>query len=199
MPFVGDSNPSVRQIDDRDWEVIDGLTYRGNVDEFVVPAGMHTDFASVPRVVVWFLPRYGRYTRTAILHDYLWRHRVADPERPIARRDADGLFRRVMRELEVPFLRRWIMWTAVRWAALTKRDGRKGWWRDAPQVLLVSIIAAPFVLPAVLVVLVSLAAFYVVEWIVYLPLRITRGVKASVSKEPPRKKVPPPTFDWNAA
>jgi len=199
VPFVGDSNPSVRQLDDRNWRVIDGLTYRGNVDEFVVPAGMHTDFASVPRVVVWFLPRYGRYTRAAILHDYLWCYRVADGEERITRRDADGLFRRVMRELEVPFLRRWIMWAAVRWAALTKRDGRDGWFRDAPQVLLVSIAAAPFVLAAALVVLVSLAALYVVDWIVYLPLRIIRAGKSRVMKEPPRKEVPPPTFDWNAA
>jgi hypothetical protein len=27
-----------------------------------------TDFASIPRVFVWFLPRYGRYTLAAIYH-----------------------------------------------------------------------------------------------------------------------------------
>ena len=45
---------------------------------------------------VWLLPRYGHWTQSAILHDYLW---------SLARSgqfnfyDADGLFNRSMREL----------------------------------------------------------------------------------------------------
>lgn len=199
MPFVGDANPLVKQVGDRDWEVVEPLTYRGTTDEFVVPAGMPTDFASVPRAFVWFLPRYGRYTRAAILHDYLWRFRVNDPKDPISRADADGLFRRVMRELGVPFLRRWIMWTAVRLAALTKPDGRKGWIRDAPQVLLVSIVALPFVLPPALLVLVGLGAFYLLELLLVLPLKAGRAVRSSLTKQEPRKDVSVPTFDWNTS
>ena len=199
MPFVGDANPLVKQVGDRDWEVVEPLTYRGTTDEFVVPAGMPTDFASVPRAFVWFLPRYGRYTRAAILHDYLWRFRVNDPTEPISRADADGLFRRVMRELGVPFLRRWIMWTAVRLAALTKPDGRKGWIRDAPQVLLVSIVALPFVLPPALLVLVGLGAFYLLELLLVLPLKAGRALRSAMTKQEPRKNVSVPTFDWNTS
>ncbi len=199
MPFVGDANPLVKQVGDRDWEVVEPLTYRGTTDEFVVPAGMPTDFASVPRAFVWFLPRYGRYTRAAILHDYLWRFRVNDPTEPISRADADGLFRRVMRELGVPFLRRWIMWTAVRLAALTKPDGRKGWIRDAPQVLLVSIVALPFVLPPALLVLVGLGAFYLLELLLVLPLKAGRALRSAMTKQEPRKDVSVPTFDWNTS
>ena len=199
MPFVGESNPLVEQVGDRDWEVAKPLIYRGQTDEFTVPAGMPTDFASVPRVFVWFLPRYGRYTKAAILHDYLWRYRVGDPSQPVTRRDADGLFRRVMRELGVPFLRRWIMWTAVRWAALTKRDGREGWIRDAPQVLLVTVVASPFVIPPAIVVLVGLALFYVLEMLCVLPLKAGRAIGRAMTKQESRKEVAVPTFDWNTS
>ena len=165
----------------------------------MVPTGMRTDFASVPRAFVWFLPRYGRYTKAAILHDYLWRHRVADGTGGVSRRDADGLFRRVMRELDVPFLRRWIMWAAVRWAALTKPDGREQWLLDAPRVLLVTLVALPFVLPPAILVLLGLAGFYLAELIAAGALTIGRAVKRSLTKEESRKEVPMPSFDWSTS
>jgi hypothetical protein len=40
---------------------------------YPIPAGEETDFASVPSPFVWFIPRYGRYTKAAILHDGLCR------------------------------------------------------------------------------------------------------------------------------
>jgi Protein of unknown function (DUF1353) len=58
---------------------------------------METDFASVPRVFVWFLPRYGRYTKAAILHDYLWREAV--PAGKLRLAEADVIFRHAMHEL----------------------------------------------------------------------------------------------------
>src|SRR4029450_10564361 len=109
-----------------------------SVEDFVVPEREGTDFASVPQIFVWFLPRYGRYTKAAILHDYLWR--VAVPRGQIDRLQADGIFRQAMRELEVPFLRRWIMWAAVRWGALAKQDGRKGWWKDVWRVVICTLV-----------------------------------------------------------
>src|SRR5438093_10277510 len=117
----------VEEISDQIWQLLKGIDYQGNQDLFQVPIGQHTDFASVPKVFVWFLPRYGRYTKAAILHDYLWRKAV--PQGRITRLHADALFRRAMRDLHVAFLRRWIMWAAVRWGALTKADGRKDWWK----------------------------------------------------------------------
>ncbi len=199
MPFVGEAEPMVRQVGEREWEVVEPLVYRGQTDEFTVPAGMPTDFASVPRVFVWFLPRYGRYTKAAILHDYLWRYRIDDPDAPVSRRDADGLFRRVMRELGVPFLRRWIMWTAVRWAALTKPDGRRDWLADAPRVLLVSVVALPFALPPALIVLLGLAGFYVLEMIAVAALAIGRTIRRAFTKREPRKELAMPSFDWSTS
>jgi hypothetical protein len=191
LGFAPDSTVDVREIDSKTWETLRALTYHGNTDDFVVPEREQTDFASVPRVFVWFLPRYGRYTKAAILHDHLWR--VAVPN-GLSRLDADGIFRQAMRELGVPFLRRWIMWAAVRWGALTKPDGRKDWWREAWRVLLVSVVALPITLPAVLVILVTLPVFYLVELLVWLPLTITHTIRVRTGKS--AKSVNAPALRW---
>jgi hypothetical protein len=111
VPF--DSPPlTVRRASDQLWEVVEPLVYRGRRDTFVVPAGFRTDFASVPRVVVWLIPSFGRYTPAAVLHD--WLVTTGLDTGAVSSRDADGLFRRVLRELEVPPVRRWLMWCGVR-------------------------------------------------------------------------------------
>ncbi len=54
MPFDDDSI-TVRRSDDNEWTVVGDLVYHGKVDTFVVPDGFPTDFATVPRVVVWLI------------------------------------------------------------------------------------------------------------------------------------------------
>jgi hypothetical protein len=175
MPFRLDSTVDVQQIDDREWRLLSELRYEGNTQAFIVPVGTTTDFASVPRAFVWFLPRYGRYTKAAILHDHLWR--VAVPAGELSLPDADGIFRRAMRELEVPFLRRWLMWAAVRLGALAKPGGTKRWLRQSWQVSPLLLFALPLVvLPGALIV-VALGLMFVVEWVVYLPLRLNRRIQ----------------------
>jgi hypothetical protein len=75
-----------------------------------------TDLASVPGILLWVVPRYGRHTLPAILHDQLIHHDLKDqPER------ADRIFRDAMGEQGVALVMRWIMWAAVStrtvWAA----------------------------------------------------------------------------------
>jgi hypothetical protein len=171
----------VKQLDDpqwkaKFWEVEHDLVYKGRHETFTVSYPFKTDFASVPRFFVWFIPRYGRYTRAAILHDSLWaRARTGN----MAWRDADGLFRRAMHELNVPFLRRWIMWAGVRWGSLwnVRQGGAKEWWKDAPLVVLLTLLAAPIVLPPAAVILIALVVFFVYEVIVWLVLVIGRAIK----------------------
>ena len=160
MPFDSPTL-SVRRSSDELWEVLEPLVYRGRRDTFVVPAGFRTDFASVPRIAVWLFPRFGRYTLAAVLHD--WLTTVGLATRVIDSRDADGVFRRVMAELDVPPVRRWLMWTGVRWAALANPLRRPGWWWDAPRVLALSVLAAPVVVPPALVISAALAVYAVVE------------------------------------
>ncbi len=193
MPFASDSRVDVSQVDDVNWQLLRDLDYQGQVDFFRAPTGMQTDFASVPRVFVWFLPRYGRYTRAAILHDYLWRQLASKGE--MSWIDADALFRRANRELGVPFLRRWILWAAVRYGALVKPAGTKHWWREAPRVLLVTLVALPIVLPPAVVIIVSLLVFFLVEMIVYGLLRVGEGIRRLLGR-PTGKAVNMPRFTY---
>jgi hypothetical protein len=145
----------------------------------------------VPRAFVWFLPRYGRYTKAAILHDHLWR--AAVPAGELTLPDADGIFRRAMRELEVPFLRRWLMWAAVRLGALTKPGGRRAWLRESWQVLPLMLFALPLVVLPGALILVALGLLFVVEYIVYLPLRLIRRIQQGRGQTP--KAVNAPSLD----
>jgi hypothetical protein len=190
MPFIGDADVAVKQIDDSNWELLAPLSYQGKFERFDVDAGMKTDFASVPRLFVWFLPRYGRYTKAAILHDYLWRVKACDGE--ISWVDADAIFRRAMRELEVAFLRRWIMWSAVRWGALTKRAGRVGWWKESWRVLFFTLLALPVVGPPAIVILVVLALFYLLELLFFTPIKASAAAMKAAGR-PSRKKVVAPS------
>ncbi len=183
----------VEQIDDENWRLQRGLTYAARSETFDVPVRQETDFASVPRIFVWFLPRYGRYTKAAILHDYLWRERARNGQLDYV--DADGIFRQAMRELGVPFLKRWIMWAAVRWGALFKAGGRKGWLRESPRVLLVSAVALPIVVPPAILVGASIGLFYLVELVLWVPLKAVEKVK-SARRSPGVKAANLPHLRW---
>ena len=82
----------VEQVDDKNWKVRQGFSYTGERETFEVQVDQPTDFASVPRLFVWLLPRYGRYTKAAILHDHLWRDLASHGQMDYI--DADGIFRR---------------------------------------------------------------------------------------------------------
>ena len=69
------------------------------------------------------------------------------------------------------------MWGAVRWGALAKEGGRQGWLKEAPRVLLVTLLAVPIVVPPAIVVALSLFVFFLVECIVWVPLKVVELVK----------------------
>lgn len=181
MPFKKQS-VTLETFGESKFKLVDTLVYEGKEQTFTVPAGSVTDFASVPKTITWLIPPYGKYTLAAILHDwlceqlnkshYLIEARKHGPTIEIATgtpsnsRDTDGIFRRVMRELEVGFIRRWVMWTGVRWGALFNPARRKDWHKDAAMVLLWSIIAAPVVIPASILVAISLGIDKIVSWAV---------------------------------
>jgi Protein of unknown function (DUF1353) len=189
--FPSDTVVDVEEISDKNWRLLKNIDYQGFRDHYQVPIGQKTDFASVPRAFVWFLPRYGRYTKAAILHDYLWEVEVP---KGLSRLDADGLFRQAMRELGVPFLRRWIMWAAVRWAALFKPDGLSEWWKEIPRVLLVTTLALFVIFPPFIPILLCLLFFHIMEWIVWIPLKIGHWLQVKRGKE--AKPVNAPSLTW---
>lgn len=168
--FDDDARVVVQQHDDEQWIVWESFSYRAERDTFTVPRGMCTDFASVPRPVVWYLPRYGPYTLAAVLHDHLWRDLAATGKLRYV--DADGIFRRAMRELGVPVFHRWVMWAAVRWGALVKPGGRAGWSEDAPRVLLLTAVALPIMVVPVVSILIAMVQLFAVELLLWVPGRL---------------------------
>jgi hypothetical protein len=185
--FADGRTVDVREIDDKLWLVLKTFDYQGQRERYSIPVGERTDFASVPRPFVWFIPRYGRYTKAAILHDHVCR---LAREGKVSRRDADGLFRQAMRSLGVAFLRRWIMWAAVRWGAVVTPEGRKGWLRDAWLVLAITAPVLLIVAPAGLLIVVTLIVWYVAELVAWLPLALV--CRGKVASGMPAKRVNPP-------
>ncbi len=147
------------------YRVTNRPVYRGKDIDVEIEEGFETDLATSPRIFWAWVPPFGAYEAAAILHDYLlklleryykalryYQHAVRTmpgsmwPEKPkpppVSSVDADGWFRRVMRESGVGFVKRWTMWAAVRMAALFNPFRRQGWlcWPEAPLVLLISVL-----------------------------------------------------------
>lgn len=110
---------------DKDYEVHEGFEY---VDKdgksYTVPAKgvLRTDLASIPAFVSWLVPKDGRHTQAALVHDAMIVDRakgevpdfVSSPEgEEVKDLEADAIFRRGMKVSGVPPVRRWIIWSAV--------------------------------------------------------------------------------------
>lgn len=161
MPFDSATPLKVEEVNEKRWRLLADLRYHGKVDHFVVPAGTTTDFASVPRMFTWLVPTSGKYTKAAVLHDYLCETGL------VPRNDADGVFRRVLRESDVPTVRRYVIWGAVRLAA-TFRGAKVG---DVIGIVLLALAVVPLAAPIAIAVLGVLVVLSLVEIVVWLVMR----------------------------
>ena len=75
---------------------------------FIIPPGFVTNYASTPRFLWAIFPPQGKWSKAAVLHDWLY------SEKTTSRFMADCMFRDAMRELGVPLWRRVLMFYAVR-------------------------------------------------------------------------------------
>jgi hypothetical protein len=75
-----------------------------------IPAGFITDLASIPRIIWSLVPPYGLYTRSAVVHDWLYRSKIQ-----ITREDADKVFLELMQQDKVDPALAKFMYRAVRW------------------------------------------------------------------------------------
>lgn len=138
MPFT--TPLLVRRVDPTTWELVAPLSYQGRVDHWTIPSGYRTDFATVPWFAQWVIPRTGVWTLAAVLHDWLLTDGI--PAGFVTSRQADGVFRRVLREEGTDQVRRWCMWAAVRVAAPFSKGRRPSEFRrDAPAVLAITTAA----------------------------------------------------------
>lgn len=159
MPF--DGWPRLAAHSNGQFRLLSPVTYRGNTDEYVIEQEFATDGASVPAVARWLRdPFNAKILRAALVHDYLWsEHRAG---RLVSRRDADGLFRRILREEGVPFLERWVMWAAVRIG-----DGFEGGMSAREWLAFTALLLGPGLLVVLASVLpaIVLGVFWLLRWV----------------------------------
>jgi hypothetical protein len=107
------------------WTVLRGFGAHWHRDggyegSLTVPAGFRTDLASVPRIARSIVPQIGRHLQAAIVHDWCLGREVVMRGVEMTEAEKHQLFLDGMASLGVPWLRRKIMYQAVRtW----------GWWK----------------------------------------------------------------------
>jgi hypothetical protein len=94
----------------------------------VVPAGLTSDLASVPRPVWWLINRVGPHLEASIVHDWLyvaWQDLPAGRPRKADRAFADRLFLALMAEARVSWAQRRVIYWSVRvfgWGTYRRPD-----------------------------------------------------------------------------
>ena len=81
-----------------------------------VPAGSSTDFASIPDMANWLVPKLGKYNLPAVLHDHFYKTGLVGKDL------ADRIFLAAMKAAGVKWWRRELMFVAVRYG------GWPAWW-----------------------------------------------------------------------
>jgi hypothetical protein len=83
------------------------VRFRETGDSLAVPAGLISDFASIPDVLQSVVSKLGPYNLAAIVHDYLYATQIC------SRHQADGIFFRMLRDVGTPRGTRRAMYIAV--------------------------------------------------------------------------------------
>ncbi len=98
--------------DGKSWVIISDFSYdvgeEGSNDNINVKTGFVTDFASVPRILWWALPKWGTYGNAAVIHDWLY----WDQKR--TRKEADTIMFEAMTVLKVSNVKKYLIYKAVR-------------------------------------------------------------------------------------
>lgn len=124
--------------DNRDWVLMENLRYQvGQTSTvIVVPKGFVTDFASIPQAFWSFgLSAHGRYSKAAIVHDYLYWTQGC------SREQADNLLMIAMKESRVDAGERTVIFEGVRFGggqpwSNNADERRRGLTRVLPEALL---------------------------------------------------------------
>ena len=165
MPFTGTVKLEQHPDQPASYRTLADITWTGSLgDTVVVPAGSVTDLASVPRSLTWLVPVSGVYSIAAIVHDHAC---ILARAGALTRRDADGMFRLMLRELGVPWVQRNLMWAGVRYVS----DWSDATWVEVGKLLAWSFVALVAAGPVAAVVWTWLATATGIS-------RLTKGIRA---------------------
>jgi hypothetical protein len=108
--YFGEEPLRVEYINGKRWKILEPFSFLrvAGGEKITVPADFVTDFASIPRALWSIYPPAGKWGRAAVIHDYLY----AVGDRP--RIECDQVFLEAMEVLGVPWVRRHLLYRAVR-------------------------------------------------------------------------------------
>jgi len=109
----------VMQISKNLWMTLEDFTFNYNDEIIKVPTGTKTDFASIPRFLWTFFPPIGKYTQSAVLHDFL----VVENKR--SWKECADIFLEAMKVQEVGEWRRNTMYFFVRAYGYVRKNEKK--------------------------------------------------------------------------
>lgn len=90
------------------WSLLAPLSYKSNAGEyFIIPEGFNTDGATVPRIFWPIFPPMWKYSKAAVLHDYL----IVSGLKTFP--EANVLFKEAMESLGVNGVQIYCMYQAV--------------------------------------------------------------------------------------
>lgn len=115
--FLTDLDARLKSGSDTVWVLKSSLVY-GDIE---VKEGFETDFASVPRVPLFYALFGDKAHREAVLHDYLYR---SDSLPLVTRKQADNIFLEAMKARGKSYFVRYGMYWGVRaggWTAYHKK------------------------------------------------------------------------------
>ena len=118
--FTGELTITQLDVNCRIWRLEESLIYEvkylGSGRVIKVPKGFETDGASIPRIFQSLLPIWDKYSRAAIIHDYLYYGlKTFNPHKEgLTRKQADYVFLEAMKVSKVNFITRYCLWTFVR-------------------------------------------------------------------------------------
>lgn len=95
--------------DGRRFQLLYPVQYVYGDQAWTVPAGVTTDFASIPGIGRIFLPKWGLYGWAAIWHDWAYAGHT-----DLSRHEIDRTFLRFMKVRDVPSWQQFFIYTAVR-------------------------------------------------------------------------------------
>jgi len=102
-------------------------------DTIEVPIGFMTDFASVPWIFQWWIPKWGKYGNAAVIHDWLY----WSQSRP--RKASDLILLQAMEVMGVDGIRKNAIFIGARalgwWAWLRNQEDRESGFNRVLQVL----------------------------------------------------------------
>ena len=102
---------------DRGWETSEPWTVQANGAQVTIAEGFRFDLASIPHLFRSILDKEDLGVAGPLTHDWLYQHRgqvQAVPPTRFTRRATDRVFRQIMGQDGVGFIRRWVAWAAVR-------------------------------------------------------------------------------------